>query len=455
MSLSLLVFTGISRFSSDFQTILSRALSISSIPVRQLQNEQSNLIGKKQLLSDLRTSVGTLASTVASLGTLGASKSITAISSNSARVSVQVNGANQTGTHTITDITSIAKAATETSITGFATADAGTVSGSGDLQLVVGTQTYNKTAIPAGENNLTAVRDWINGLGASVTASVLNTGSGPTPYYLSISSNTSGAKALQLRTTVDDAGSNILTATNQGADAVFKLDGIAVTRPDNVASDIISGITFTILSKTDVAESITLTMASDRSKLATALQSFASNYNDVAAKINAQIGKTAGLLTGDTTIRQTQTALREITGYRTSSGAIRNLADLGISFDSAGKASFDSAKIYGLSDSNLSAGLTFLGSATTGLGGLSTKLTQISDPVTGLIKKQQDQMDTADARISKQVDDLNARIDYSQKTLASRLQAADALLAKLESQQTVLDASLKSLDLLLFGKKTG
>lgn len=454
MSLSPLAFTGISRFSADFQTIIIRALSIANIPVRQLQNEQANLIGKKQLLSELRTTVGTLASTVTTLGTLGANKAVTGISSNSARVSVQVNSANQTSTHTITNTTSVAKAASETSMSGYATSDATAVSLTGNLQLVVGTQTYSKMAMTGEENNLDAIRDWINGLNAGVTASVLNTGSGATPYYLYLSANVTGSTTLQLRTTVDNAGSNILTADNQGADAIFKLDGIDVSRPDNVISNIIPGVTFTILSKTDVGENVTLTMASSRSQLATQLQSLASNYNDVATKINAQIGESAGLLTGDTTIREIQNALRTLTGYEGSSGNIMRLADLGITFDNSGKASFDSAKIYGLSDSNFSAAFTFLGSTTSGFGGLNARLTQISDPVSGMIKNQQDQIDTADARLTKQIDDLNARIDYSQKSLSSRLQAADSLLAKLESQQTILDASLKSLNLVLFGKKT-
>jgi hypothetical protein len=37
--------------------------------------------------------------------------------------------------------------------------------------------------------------------------------------------------------------------------------------------------------------------------------------------------------------------------------------------------------------------------------------------------------------------------------LASKLQIADTMLASLESQQRVLDASLQSLNLVLYGKK--
>lgn len=453
MSLTPLAFTGVSRFSSDFQTILNRALTIANIPVRQLQNEQTDLLARKQLLSDLRTSLGTLASTVTTLGTLGANKSINATTSNASRVNVQVNGANQTGTHIITNITSVAKAAAETTVSGYATTSSTTVSATGDLELVVGSSTYTKTAAPSGENNLNAIRDWINGLNAGVTASILNIGSGATPYYLYISSNATGARALQLRTTIGDAGSNILTTTNQGANAQFTLDGIGVSRPDNVISDIISGLTFTILSQTGVSENVTLTLASDRSQVATYLGNFATQYNDVAAKLNAQIGKAAGLLSGDVTIRETQNALRTLTTYSASDGNIKHLADIGIEFDNTGKASFNSSKFYALSDADLSAAFIFLGSSTTGFGGLNSRLTQISDPLTGLIKTQQDQIDTADGRIKKQIDDLSARIDYSQKSLSARLQAADSLLAKLESQQVLIDASVKGLNLVLFGKK--
>jgi flagellar hook-associated protein 2 len=453
MSLSPLVFTGISRFSADFQTILNRALSIASIPVKQLQNQQLDLLSRKQLLTELRTSVGTLASTLSALGTLGANKSIKATTSHANRVSVQTNGANQTGTHTITEITSVAKAAAETSNSGFATAGTTAVSGTGNLELVVGSATYSRVGMTAEENNLNAIRDWINSLGAGVTASVLNTGSGASPYYLYISADATGAKMLQLRTTSGDTGSNILTATNQGADAAFRLDGIAITRPDNVVSDAIAGVTFTLLSQTDAGETVTLTLASDRYQLASKLETFATQYNDVANRINAQIGKSAGLLSGDSSIRQTQDALREITGYQHSGGSILRLADLGIEFDDTGKASFNSSKFYALSDADFSASFSFIGSTTTAFGGLTSRLTAISDPVSGLIKIQQDLIDSADTRISKQIEDLNARIDYSQKALSARLQSADSLLAKLESQQTVLDASLRSLELVMFGKK--
>ena len=84
---------------------------------------------------------------------------------------------------------------------------------------------------------------------------------------------------------------------------------------------------------------------------------------------------------------------------------------------------------------------------------MADNFTAISDPVTGLIKTQQDQYDTADDRLTDQIAELSNRIDFMQSTMFTKLQQADVLLASLEAQQSILTASLGSLDLLTFGKQ--
>jgi flagellar hook-associated protein 2 len=278
-----LTFTGVSTFSSDFQTILQRAVSIANVPVQQLQGQQSQLLAQKQLLTDLNGSVGSLANDVSALADLGTSKAISVVSSNSSIVSVAANGTTQPATHTITEITSVAKAASETSASGFATANSTSVTSGSSFELAIGSKTYN-VPIASNNNNLNALRDAINNLGVGVTASVLNTGSGATPYYLSLSANATGQNAIQLRTTAGDATTNILTATNPGANASFKLDGILVTNPDNVISSVIDGVTFTILNTTASGASVTLSSSSDRSRLESALSNLVSDYNAVSGK---------------------------------------------------------------------------------------------------------------------------------------------------------------------------
>ena len=448
-----LKFTGVSSFSSDFQQILNRAVSISSLPIQVMQNEQSNLIAKKQSLTALGANVESLADSVEALASLGTSHAITAYSSNANKVSVQLSGATSAASYTITDITSIAKKASETSVSGFATADATAVDGDNSLQLVLGGNTHPIDLTSFG-NNLNGLRDAINALGVGVSATVLNTGSGGTPYYLSLSATSPGATTLALRTTPDAAGTNILTDTNQGANASFKLNGLPVTKSDNVVSDAIPGLTFTLQDTTSNGESVILNLASNRGTLATGLQNFVAAYNAAAGKVQLQIGARAGLLSGDYIVGQIHRTLHEMAGY-SGSGEVRSLVDLGVELDKNGVMSFNSTKFYSLPTSTIEAAFSFLGSSSSGFGAYSQKLAQISDPITGLIRTQQDAYDTADQRLTKQIAVLSDRVQQMQRTLSTKLEQADALLSQLQSQQTMLTANLQSLNYSLYGKQLG
>jgi flagellar hook-associated protein 2 len=415
MGISPLIFTGISQFSDDFQTILSRSLAIASIPLQEMQNEQSDLLVKKQLLTGLRLVVAELGSDVAALGAIGESQALAASSSNTSRVTVNLNGATQAGTYVISDITSVARASSETTQSGYATADETAVSTDGIMELVIGSDTYTVDVTGDGENNLNGIRDAINALGAGVSASVLNTGTGETPYYLSLTANATGENTLQLRETAGEAGTNILTADNQGANAIFKLNGLDVTKSDNVVSDVVPGLTFTIVSTTEASETVTLTLASSRGELATALATLA--------------------------------------GHDGSGSSMNRLSDLGIEFDDSGVMSFDQDMFYALSDAEITAAFEYLGSETTGFGALSANFTQISDPATGLIKTQQDQYDVADDRLETQITNLSARIEHMQTSLSWKLQQADVLIAQLDAQQTMLDACMEGLNYVVYGRR--
>lgn len=443
-----LKFTGISDFSADFQLILNRAVQIAALPVQQLQTQQSDLIAKKQSLTALNSSLQDLTSAVQSLGELGRTKSLSVSSSNANKVSVVNDGITTPAIYTITDITSVAKAASETTASGFATADSTAVDTDDSLELVVGDQTFTLDLSSYG-NNLNGLRDAINAAGAGVTATVLNTG---TNNYLSITAGSTGEQTLQVRTTAGDAGSNILTSSNQGANAKFKLNGLDVEQKDNVVSSVVPGLTFTILDVTTNNESIKITSASTRGDLATGLNTFVKAYNAARDNLRQHMGESASLLSGDYLIGEASRTLRDIAGYQGSGGTVKSLADLGVELDKNGVMSFNSTKFYTLSSSTIDSAFSLLGSASTGFGALSKKLDQLSNPVTGFIRTQQNNYDTADARIQKQVDDLTVRIGRMQVSMSEKLQQADTLLASLKSQQNMLDASIKSVNFSLYGK---
>jgi flagellar hook-associated protein 2 len=443
--------SGISKFASDFQSVLTRAVSIAQLPVTALQNRDADILSKETQLSTLGASVSDLGASLFALGTLAQNKALVASSSNSAIVSVQATGATAAASYTISNITSVASVASETSTSGYATSNATAVSSTGTVKLVVGSGSFTIHLTPS-TNNLVGLRDAINNSGLGVTAAVLTTGTGATPDYLSVTANNTGATTLQLidDPTVGGANQDLLTSSNQGSDAVFKLNNLSVDKPGNTINDVVPGATFTIENTTAVGATVTLSLASDRAQLLSGLEDFATKYNATVDATNAQVGKAGGLLSGDFIVRQIQQDLRQVGSFQ-GSGAIQSLSDLGIQFGSDGKISFNTTTFNSLTDSQVSSAFNFLGSTTTGFGGLSQQFSQLTDPTTGLIQNQQDSYAATDKRLQGNISDLNTRISRLQASLTAQLQAADALQAQLASQQQQLNATIQSLNYSAFG----
>lgn len=451
MGLSPLAFSGVSSFSESFQTILTRSQQVSSIPLTRLQNEKTDLLQRKTLVTALESVVGSLTGSLRNLGSVGDRAGISATSSNTGRVRVETATANAPATYSISSITSLAAAASETSVNGFASTTSGAVSATGSVRLTVGSNTYDITLAPE-NNNLTGLRNAINNLGAGVTATIFTTGTGAEPNYLSVSANETGAKTLTL---VDDPGgaaTSLLTTANQGANAEFVLNGVPVSKPSNLINDVVSGVSFTITGLSSPSETTTVRLSSDRSQLSTALESFAGAYNSVVEFLDSQIGEAAGLLSGSNLVFATSTALRQLTSFN-GSGAVRSLSDLGLTLDSSGKMSFDATAFSQLNDTQLASAFTFAGTSSNGIASLVSRFAAISDPLTGSAKLEQDQFEITEARLTTQIAELTDRVTAQQDALRQRLQAADTLLASLESQRTLIDAQLESLKLTLYGKR--
>ncbi len=442
MAISPLSFSGVSTFSDDFQTILTRSAQIANLPVQQLQNRDSDVLSRKTQLGAVGAAATAFATSFTGLLSLASSQAINATSSDSTVVSAIATGAVAGGSYTINHVTSLATAAGERSAVGYADSTSAPVSSTGVVKLVFGSNEYTINLTPQ-TNNLAGLQNAINSLGVGVSASILTSGTGSNPNYLSLSSSHTGATTLRLIDDPAGSNSNLLTSANQGTDAVFQLNGIPITRSNNVVNDVVPGVTFTLQKPTDTA--VTLSLATDRSQLATALQSFVSTYNALTTQVKGQVGPNAGLLSGDYAIRQIQTDLRQLTSYQGSTGSIRSLASLGIEFSNTGQASFNSNTFSALTDNQITDSFHFLGSSTGGLGQLGKTFNQLTDPISGLIKNELDSLDVTDRGLQAKVATLTARIAVSQTALQRRLQAADGLLASLQSQQKIIQATATSL----------
>lgn len=541
-----LTFTGISTFSSDFQSILQREEQILQLPVTALQNRQTDNLSKKQALVALNPSVANLGSAVAALGTLATGQGITASSSAPNTVAVINTGSTTPANYTLSNIT-LASTASETSLTGHADATSAPVwvAGQNKFDLVAGSNTYHLDL--TGNDNLTGLQNAINTSGAPVTASIINSGSSS---FLSLSANQVGATTLTLKSVpqlaslisnngtgtetslagypdtgttavsnsgkvdltvgggatihLDITGSNnltglmnaingagagvtasitssggqnylqlvsgggptsialndtpaaapvsLITNNNQGANASFTLNGnIPVNQATNVFSNVIPGVSFTLLEPT--AGSVTLSLAADSSQLSTALQTFTQDYNALVDQVTQQVGPSAGPLGGDSLISTISDDLRQLTGYSGGSGSsIRSLSDLGITFDLTGHLSFDSAVVGAFSGAQIGDAFKFFGSSNSGFAAFASNFSQLTDPLSGMIRTEEDGSDAENTLLTNQISTLNARNARVAASTNAKLQAADALVAELQSQQNAVSAEIQSIDFVSFGR---
>lgn len=441
------------QYATSFQAILNKAVQVAEVPLTELQQQDTAILGQKAALGSLQSSVAALTSSLTTLGTDGATGALSASSSNSSAVTAADTGATAAGNYTINSVTSVASAASETSLnnyglTGATPITTGTAA-PGSMQLMVGSKPFNFTLT---SNNLSSLVSQINGLsGAGVTASVLTT---PTGDYLSLTADATGATTLQLNDLSSGTPTNIISDTNQGTDAKFQLNGIPIDQASNTVNAVIPGLTFTIVGQSTSAT--TLTLSSDPSQLSTDLQTFVTNYNAVETAIKGQVGTSGGALVGDSAITQLQESMQQmISHFSSTTGSVQSLSDLGISFAGIdGSLTLDPTVIGGMSSTQVADGLKFLGSTTSGLGGFSQNFDQFSNSVTGLIQTEIGSDTTSDANFQKQIQTTTNQINTMQQNLATQIEHSDALESEYESQQTALSATLQGLDLVLYGKNT-
>ncbi len=456
---------GVSQYSSDLQSILTRAVQIADIPVQQLQSQQQDAMAKKAALIALNNDITTFNQSLTALGTVASGGAITATSSDPS-ITVENTGATTASSWTVSDIQSIAAAASENSQNPYAnsTSTPVSVSGANHLTLVVGSQDFEIDTSASGSNNLNAVVQAINGSGLPVTASVLTAASGED--YLSVAANNTGATKLQLLDGAKGAAnrSNLLTDTNQGTDAKFDLNNIPIDQSSNVVNDVIPGVTFTLVSQPASDTSVTLSLSVDPTQISNALSTFVQSYNTLVDDIGQQVGQSAGALQGDSALTTLESDMRQLVSYQgtnTGANAINSLAGLGVTLDSSGKMTFNQntataeqdVEFDNLSSAQIQSAISFLGSSTTGLASMSSSFTLLDDPVSGLIQNEENGFDQTNTNLANQISAMNQRIEVMETSLQTKLEQADSLLAQLQSQQSVLSASITSLNYVLYGQQ--
>jgi flagellar hook-associated protein 2 len=333
---------------------------------------------------------------------------------------------------------------------------------------------FEKTVTLSATDTLDDVVGKINAAKISVGASIVNAGSGTTPFRLSLASTVGGARG---QLWVDSGGVDLgLVETSRGRDASLFLGtgnpatSFLFTSSTNTFKDIVSGLEVTAKKAGSSAD---VEVARDTERVITDVKQLVTTVNDALGRIatyDSYDEKTEkkGALLGNSTVARVRQQIIQAAQMPAKGveGRYRYLSQVGIRFGKDGQLQFDQEKFQAAYDLDPAAveemftafeiaatttsspveGVTIEGTATT----TYTKL-GFSDVFDQLLKKLTNSVDgvvtLADKSFQEQIDGLQDRIDRFDTRLETRraryeaqFAAMEAALAKLQGQQSSLGA---------------
>lgn len=300
----------------DTASLINQLVSVQTSQQTLLQNQQSAIQKRATAFGSLATTLNSLSTTAADLAKTSTWKGSTATSSSTA-VTATIT-ATTSGSLTF-DVTALATS--HGLVTSDALAGLGDQAASGPLTLTKSDGTA--TSIEVGSGSLNDVVKAINAAKAGVVASAVQTA--PGAYRLQVTSSSTGSASQFTLDGLDGFTGTAVLA--EGADAQISIGSDAataytVTSASNTFSGVVPGLQFTVNAKaTGVTVSAAVDGSSVADKIATLVTQTNSLLSDIASKtVYDATTKTAGVFTGETSVRQLQQGLLTSVSSTTGTG---------------------------------------------------------------------------------------------------------------------------------------
>ena len=407
-------------------------------PERQWQLQQAALASQTGAINQLQSESSALTDALSQLQTPnGVLSSVLATSSNPGLLTATAVSGTSAANHvvTINNLASTGSWYSDTETSSSTTLPTGSFS-------ITAKGVTTSIAIGSGVNTLDQLASYINTQSLGVTANVITDSSGA---RLSIVSDTSGSAG---DISVANGSTVNFTRAVTGTDASLTVDGISITSPSNTVSGAISGVTLNLLGASSGTQ-INVSVAADTTSISAAINSFVSDYNTLITDVNSQISynkatNTPGALENDSAISGLQSQLLAATNYLASSGSDTTLNSLGISTNSDGTLTVDSATLTSAIQSNSSAVMQFFqGTAANGFAAsLTSTLNTYTDPTQGSFTVDLKSISSENQDLTDQTNMLEVYLASQQTILTAQYNAADIAIQQLPQQLKQIQALL-------------
>jgi flagellar hook-associated protein 2 len=483
----------------DTSSIIAQLVALERIPIQIMEYNKADEQTKLDLVGTFKGYVQSLQSKAQELSTMGSLYSFAVQASQEGLATISAGGGAVAGTHTLTVN---AMAATDRwAFDGVLDPDAdlGGVDGQ-SVSFDVNGNSYN-IAFNAADSSLNEIAAEINTqAGADVAASVINAGTSSNPdWQLVVAANNTGTDASITNLASSVAGLTLTDPAVGGANNVVVgsnasaiVDGILVERTGNDFSDVIQGVSLSLLSA-DPGNEMSFTVSADKDAIKTKLQEFVDAYNEVINFVNAQNtydedSGAGGELFGDSILssvrQEVQRALYDVDldEVLNDQEGFSTLSLIGIDTNSDGTLSIDSATLDAKMDEDLALFADLFADTdgfdnggadpntsgfytdTTADTGLADRLYRAIDHMFGAFDGPEDPANPGqyivldgifDARteaingnierFNKQIEGAEWRMEMFEQNLVARFATLEEVMGQLQAQGAALNSALMSL----------
>ncbi|AJY69283.1 flagellar cap protein FliD [Geobacter sulfurreducens] len=442
----------------DSNTLISQLMYLERAPERILESKKSTINSQIDIYNQVTNLLNSFKTLAAGMNTATGFMGKTTSVGDSTVATATSSSIASPGSYTLT-VNSLAKNERQVVDQGYASADA--------FNFKTGTFTISGVATPItiaeGQNSLQGIASAINASGANVTASILNDGSA-NPYRLAITGKDTNNYTLDFSGLTGDPASGTAYATptitksgpayQAGAAASFSVNGIAITKTSNIVTDVIPGVSLTLLK--EGGATTTVTVGNDTAGVTKKINDFVGAYNAAMSQINKQseynaTTKKGGVLSGDSTLRNVKTQLQNIltTPVAGITGKYSTLADIGITTDrSNGTLTVDATKLADALGSNFN-DVVELFTKNGGVSNLDTEKYGVAEQFRKVIDRfthaYEGPSSTANGIISSRVRGLNDTIKSIDDQIAAMEVRMERKEEALKKQFTAMETLVSSL----------
>lgn len=398
-------FSGLSS-GIDVNSIVTQLMSLEKRPLSRFNLQKQELQQSTNVYQELKSRINSFTSSLSALTSSATFNPMKAASSTTETATASASVTATEGSYSVT----VYKLSQAHKISSTAQASTSNALGTTGKFKVNG-----KEITVEASDSLANIAQKINDADASVTASIINGGTNNS--FLSLTADKAGASnAIQIEDVEGPAlaalgsfGTQILAAQN----ADFEVDGVRLESDKNTIADVLPGVTLTLgKAALDGSVKTTVTVSRDTTAVKERMKTFRDAYNNVVGFIREASQFDAdtfasGPLFGDSTAAQVEAGLASVVFSSVGSGTVRNVAQLGFSFEEDGTLKFDEsafdkiaasnpsdiAKVFAASGSSANGSLRYVSSSNRSVTGVySVDITQAATLSSGTASTAQTQV---------------------------------------------------------------